>query len=161
VLTQAIDRDTWIAAHPRRDGKVVIESLNLKGRGEFQLDQIWHDPQVPWTNYVRGVAATLHEEGYPLHGFDGLVHSTIPFGSGLSSSAALEVAAAVVFDLLSDLNVDPLQMALLCQRAENELVGMKCGILDQYSSVMSQAGGVLLLDCRDLTSQIRPVAPGI
>jgi len=94
-------------------------------------------------------------------GFDGLVHSTIPFGSGLSLSAALEVATAMVFDLLGDLNVAPLQMALFCQRAENEFVGMNCGILDQYSSIMGQAGSMLSLDCRDLTSQVRPVASGI
>jgi galactokinase len=161
VLTQAIDRDTWIAARPRDDRKVAIESLNLEGRGEFDLEGIEYDAALPWTNYVRGVAAVLQEEGYPLHGFDGLIHSTIPFGSGLSSSAALEVATVLTFDSLGALNIDPVRMALLCQRAENEFVGMNCGILDQYSSTMGKAGCVLLLDCRDLSSMTRPVAPGI
>jgi galactokinase len=161
VLTQAIDRDTWIAARPRDDNLVVIESSNLDGHSAFDLQRIEYDEAVPWSNYVRGVAAVLQEEGYPLHGFDGLIHSTIPFGSGLSSSAALEVATAVTFDLLGDLKLDPVEMALLCQRAENEFVGMNCGILDQYSSTMGKAGCVLLLDCRDLSSATRPVAPGI
>ena len=161
VLTQAIDRDTWIAARPRDDNRVVIESLNLDGRGTFDLERIEYDEAVPWTNYVRGVAAVLRQDGHRLRGFDGLIHSTIPFGSGLSSSAALEVATAVLFDTLADLNLDPVQVALLCQRAENEFVGMNCGILDQYSSIMGQAGSVLLLDCRDLTSQTKPVASGI
>ncbi len=161
VLTQAIDRDTWIAASPRPDGQVAIESLNAEGRGEFDLDQIEYDAVVPWTNYVRGVASVLRQEGYPLRGFYGLVGSTIPFGSGLSSSAALEVATAVLFDMLGDLNLDAVQMALLCQRAENEFVGMNCGILDQYSSAMGRKGSTLLLDCRDLTSQALPLAPGI
>jgi galactokinase len=161
VLTQAIDRDTWIAARPRRDDKVAIESLNLAGRGEFDLARIERDAAFPWTNYVRGVAAVLQEEGHTLRGFEGLIHSTIPFGSGLSSSAALEVATAVLFDTLGELHLDPVQMALLCQRAENEFVGMNCGILDQYSSTMGKAGSVLLLDCRDLSSQTKPVVDGI
>lgn len=156
VLTQAIDRDTWIAARPRGDNRVVVESLNLEGNGAFDLERIEYDAAVPWTNYVRGVAAVLQAEGYKLTGFDGLIHSTIPFGSGLSSSAALEVATAVLFDALGALDVDPIRMALLCQRAENEFVGMNCGILDQYSSIMGQAASVLLLDCRDLSSQIKP-----
>ena len=161
VLTQAIDRNTWIAARPRSDGKVIVQSLNLYGGGEFDLARIEYDTAVSWTNYVRGVAAVLEEEGHTLGGFEGLIHSTIPFGSGLSSSAALEVATAVLFDTLGKLGLDPVQMALLCQRAENEFVGMNCGILDQYSSIMGRAGCVLLLDCRDLTSTTRPVAPGI
>ena len=125
VLTQAIDRNTWIAARPRHDGKVGVQSLNLDGGGEFDLAQIEYDTAVPWTNYVRGVAAVLQGEGYSLASFDGL------------------------------------QMALLCQRAENEFVGMNCGILDQYSSTMGRAGSVLLLDCRDLSSETKPVAEGI
>lgn len=161
VLTQAIDRNTWIAARPRHDSRVTIESLNANGRGHFCLDRIEYDPAIAWTNYVRGVAAVLQQEGYTLSGFEGLIHSTIPFGSGLSSSAALEVATAVLFDALGDLDIDPVRMALLCQRAENEFVGMNCGILDQYSSTMGREGSVLLLDCRDLTSQTRPVAHGL
>ncbi|MEJ2734311.1 MAG: galactokinase [Anaerolineae bacterium] len=161
VLTQAIDRNTWIAARPRDDGEVIVQSLNLDGCGEFDLARIEYDTAIPWTNYVRGVAAVLQEEGHPLCGFEGLIHSTIPFGSGLSSSAALEVATAVLFDTLGELGLDPVQMALLCQRAENEFVGMNCGILDQYSSTMGEAGSVLLLDCRDLSSQTRPVVDGI
>jgi galactokinase len=128
---------------------------------QFELDDIQFDPSIPWSNYIRGVAQVLQAEGYPLTGFDGLIHSTIPFGSGLSSSAALEVAAAGVFEALGDWQLDPVEKAILCQRAENEFVGMNCGILDQYSSVMGLAGSVLLLDCRSITHETRPIAPGL
>ena len=162
VLTQAIDRETWIAACPREDQRVVIHSLNLPGSADFDLkEQITFDQQTTWTNYARGVAETLRQEGYPLKGFDGLIHSTVPVGSGLSSSAALEVACAILFNMIGDLSIDPVTIALLCQRAENEFVGMNCGILDQYTSMMGEAGSVLLLDCRDITSTTRKIADGI
>ncbi|HBX67964.1 MAG TPA: galactokinase [Chloroflexi bacterium] len=161
VLTQAIDRNTWIAARPRKDGRVRICSLNAPGCSEFDLQNLTHDEATPWTNYVRGVADILQQEGYTPLGFDGLVHSTIPFGSGLSSSAALEVATATLFQALGRLQIDPVVIAKMCQRAENEFVGLNCGILDQYSSAMGKAGSVLLLDCRTITHETKPIAPGL
>ncbi len=161
VLTQAIDRDTWLAVYPRRDGRVRLRSLNVKGVAEFSIDSISYDPTVPWSNYIRGVMAVFKEQGYPLKGFDALVHSTIPIGSGLSSSAAIEVATAMLLVELGGLQIEPVQMAQLCQQAENQFVGMNCGILDQYSSIFGRTGEVLLLDCRNLTSETRPVADGI
>ena len=153
VLTLPIDRDTWIAARPRPDRVVRVHSLNVEEGSSFSLDAITYDETLPWTNYVRGVAAVLQAEGYPLIGLDGLVHSTVPLSSGLSSSAALECATAVLFRAIGGWEIDRVRLALFCQRAENEFVGMNCGILDQYTSVMGQAGCALLLDCRDLTSQ--------
>ncbi len=161
VLTLSIDRDTWIAARPRGDRRVTIYSLDVAGGGEFSLDAIARDDATPWTNYVRGVAVYLQEAGFALTGFDGLVHSTVPISSGLSSSAALEVATATLFHLLGGWTIDPLQMALICQRAENRFVGMNCGILDQYSSIFGRAGCAMLLDCRHLTSEIVPIAAGM
>ncbi len=161
VMTMSIDRDTWIAARPRQDRHVKIHSLNAAGWGDFDLDTIEHTRCRNWTDYIRGTAWALGQAGYQLSGFDGLVHSTVPFGSGLSSSAALEMACAVMFQAASGFKLEPVEMALIGQAGENQYVGMSCGILDQYSSALGQAGSVLLLDCRSLESQITPLAPGI
>ncbi|MFM8320488.1 MAG: galactokinase [Chloroflexota bacterium] len=155
VLTLAIEPDTWIAARRRADRRVVLHSLNLPGVSVFDLDRIQALPAgspTVWENYVRGVAQVLQQAGHRLTGFDGVIHSTIPLRSGLSSSAALEVATARLFDRLDQLGLDPVTLARLCQRAENEFVGMNCGILDQYTSSVGQVGSALLLDCRSLTS---------
>lgn len=153
VLTMPIDRDTWIAARPRTDGKVVIQSLDIPGVSEFDLRQIAFDHKVHWANYVRGVAVMLQRSGYPLVGFDGLIHSTIPLGAGLSSSAALEVATGMLFQRLGNLVIAPVLLAQLCQQAENHFVGVNCGILDQYTAVLGAAGSAVLLDCRQLNHQ--------
>ncbi len=157
VMTLTIDRDTWIAARPRSDRRVAIYSLNVEGGGEFDLDHIEHDPINRWTDYVRGMAKVLQEAGCTLTGFDGLIHSMVPFGSGLSSSAAIEMATGVLFQLLGGFTLDPVQLALLGQKAENHFVGVNSGILDQYSSALGQAGCALLLDCENLASRVAPI----
>ncbi len=155
VMTMSVDRDTWIAASPRVDRQVAVYSLNVEGGATFDLADIQRDDETPWTDYVRGVALAMQEAGYSLSGFNGLIHSTVPFSSGLSSSAALEMATACMFKLLGDFDIDPVEMALLGQEAENQFVGVNSGILDQYSSTMGEAGSSLLLDCRYLRS--RPI----
>lgn len=151
VLTLSIDRDTWIGAAPRCDGRVRIASLNLDDEGAFEIAHPLERPNEGWPLYFQGVAALLAREGHPLVGCDALVHGTIPIASGLSSSASLEAAAAVLFASLADLELERVAMARLCQRAENEIVGVACGILDQYSSILGEEGSALLLDCRHLT----------
>jgi galactokinase len=161
VLTLPIGLDTWIAARPRGDGTVCLHSMNLELDSSFQLNQIVADPQQRWSNYVRGVASVLRAEGLALRGFDGVIHSTVPMSSGVSSSAALECAAATVFEALDGWRLDPVRKALLCQRAENQFVGVNCGILDQYTSCAGRDQCALLLDCRDLSSRSVKLAEGI
>lgn len=157
VMTMTIDGDTWIASRPRADREVHLRSLNLGDGCQFSLDAIDHDPQTPWTNYVRGIAWALQADGKLLTGCDCLIHSTVPIGSGLSSSAALEMASAITFQQLGHFMLEPVQIALLGQKAENSFVGVNTGILDQYSSMMGEECCALLLDCRNLTSQALPL----
>lgn len=161
VLTLPIGYDTWIAARPRADRTVRLYSLNLDAEASFSLEPIVPDPQARWSNYVRGVAQVLQAEGLKLSGFDGVIHSTVPMSSGLSSSAALECVTATVFEALGGWKLEPVQKALLCQRAENQFVGVNCGILDQYTSCAGLEGCALLLDCRDLSNRPVKLADGI
>lgn len=161
VLTLPIDRDTWIAARPRDDDAVSLYSMNLGEQTNFHAGLNMRNRNQRWSDYVRGVAWVIQEAGLALHGFHGVIHSTVPIGSGLSSSAALECAAATVFEALGGWQLDPVKKAMLCQQAENQFVGVNCGILDQYTSCVGQAGCALLLDCRDLSSQPVRLADGV
>jgi galactokinase len=160
VLTLPISRDTWIAARRRDDGMVRVYSMNLDAADDFRLDRI-DSIESRWCNYVRGVAVILQGEGFALTGCDAMIHSTVPLESGLSSSAALECAMATVFAGLGGWSLTPERKALLCQKAENEFVGVRCGILDQYSSCLGREGCALLLDCRDLSTRAVRIAGGI
>jgi galactokinase len=161
VLVLPISRDTWIAARRRNDGMVRVYSMNLDAEDEFRVEKIAVDAGSRWCNYVRGVARTLQDEGLAPTGCDAAIHSTVPLESGLSSSAALECALATVFAGLGGWTLAPERKALLCQKAENEFVGVKCGILDQFAACLGRAGCALLLDCRDLSTRVVWIADGI
>ncbi len=161
ILSMTIDRDTWVAARSRQDRTVRVLSLNLGAETIFSLDAIAPAPEQHWTNYVRGMASVLYDAGYPLRGFDALIHTTVPVSAGLSSSAALEMAIGRMFEAVGGFTLDAVKLAVLGQRAENHFVGVACGILDQYTSAVGKAGCALLLDARTITSSDAPIADGI
>lgn len=161
VMTMTIDRDVWLAAIPRPDKKIRICSMNVRGEAEFGLDDIRKSQKHRWTDYVKGVAWAANQAGLPLSGFDGLLHSTVPIGSGVSSSAALEASVAVLLAELGQWPVNGLELAVLCQKAENDFVGVNCGILDQYTSILGADKSAVNLDCRSLTHRLVPIDPRI
>jgi len=125
VLSMAIDRAIWIALRPRSDRRTVAHAVDLKDTADFSLDSLQKTNQG-WAEYLKGVAWSLQEAGYTLHGWEGVVVGDVPRGAGLSSSAALELATARAFSALSAFPWDPVEMARLSQRAENELGDVIC-----------------------------------
>jgi galactokinase len=114
-------------------------------------------PKGAWFNYPLGVIAGFLARGAKPGGADALIHSTVPLGGGLSSSAALEVATATLLEVMTGLKLDPVDKALLCQKAEHEYAGMPCGIMDQFISVMGRQDHLLLLDCRSRKPELVPM----
>jgi galactokinase len=159
VLPAALELRTWTAAAARSDRRLRIRSLRLDAGVEFDLDDPAPSARHDWTDYVRGVAVMLRKAGHPLVGADLLIDSDVPIGSGLSSSAALEVSTGYALLDLAGVAIDRTALALACQRAENEFVGMRCGVMDQFVSCHGAAGHALLLDCRNLTFRLAPIAP--
>jgi galactokinase len=159
VLPMAIDRSIWIALRPRSDGQVVVRSLDFGEERRFDLDALRREKDG-WIEYVKGTAWSLLEAGLPLRGWEGVLAGEIPMGAGLSSSAAVEIAVARAFIAVSKLPWDPLSAARWAQRAENEWVGVQCGIMDQLIVAGAQEGHALLIDCRDLRATPRPLPAG-
>jgi len=155
VLPMAIDRAIWIALRPRDDRRVLVHSLDFPEPADFSLDSITHGEG--WEAYVRGVAWSLQVEGCPLRGWEGILASDIPVGAGLSSSAALELSIARTFWAVSRWDWNPTKMALAARRTENEWLKLQTGIMDQMISASGQEGHALLIDCRDLASQLVPL----
>lgn len=149
VLPMAVERYTWIAASPAaRRGAATFFSLNLGESATISLEP--HPPHVTgiWSSYLQGVVAGYVRLGYSVPSFDAIVHSDVPLGGGLSSSAALEIAAATLIESLTARQLPPLQKALLCQQAEHEFAGVPCGVMDQFSSVFGRSNELMMLDCR-------------
>ena len=154
VLPMAIPLQTEMALRPRDDDKIVLYSPLFKESREFQLSHL--DKQDNWIDYVQAVASVFQNEGIATRGFEGVVMSNVPLASGLSSSASFEVAVALAFLQLAGVQKSPSEIALLCQRAENEFIGVQCGIMDQMAVAACEADHALLLDCRDLSMRQVP-----
>jgi galactokinase len=157
VLPVAIDRTVIAAFAARSDRQVRVYSLEFDQEDVFFLDDIERLEGDVWSNYVRGVAAVLQEAGYRLTGVDMAIQGDVPIGAGLASSAALEVTVLGAFQHAAALAIAPQDQALLAQRAENEFVGVSCGVMDQMAAVMGRREHALLIDCRSLETKAVPL----
>ncbi|MFB3902080.1 MAG: galactokinase [Acidobacteriota bacterium] len=157
VLPTDIDRAIWTCAAARDDRLVQAHSLDFGQTTTFDIERITRDQDALWSNYIRGVIREYRERGDEVRGMDLVVSGNVPIGSGLSSSAALEVATAETCRVISGLEIDPVSMALLCQSAERRFVGVQCGIMDQFVSTLGRANAALFLDCRDLSYELVPL----
>lgn len=160
VLPAAIDRDVMMAVRARPDRTVRVFSLDYGEGTEFTLNDIQYDYAHTWTNYIRGTLHVLINRGFPVTGMDLVVTGDVPRGAGLSSSAAIETATAVAARTAGGFALEGAELALACQEAENQFVGVKCGIMDQFASALGRAGHALFIDCRSYDYQLVPVPPG-
>ena len=158
VLPMAIDRAMWIALQPRSDDGVRAYSLDFDQTIEFGLSD-FKKGKASWSEYLKGMAWALQQAGYALKGWEGVVAGDVPIAAGLSSSAAWELAAARAFAAVSGFDWNAATMAQIAQHAENEWVGVNCGIMDQMISAAGKAGHALLIDCRSLATQAVPLPP--
>lgn len=158
VLPMAIDKDIIMLAQLREDQEVRVYSLDYNREVIFSLLDLEFEKEDFWANYLKGVIDELQKMDYYLPGMNIIFTGNIPIGSGLSSSAALEVVTAYTIATLNELDIQPVEMALLCQRAENNFVGVNCGIMDQYVSRLGKKGQALLIDCRSNEYELVPFA---
>jgi len=161
VMPAAIGFYCWVAAGPRQDRKLVVSSEEFPEHGEMELSSRLPQPSHTWSDYSVGVAAQLEKAGFRLSGANLLVHGEVPIGAGLSSSASIEVATALALAEESGLSIDRPHLARICQQAENEFVGMRCGIMDQFISLHGRANHALMLDCRSLKFELVPIPESV
>jgi len=161
VMPAALDFSTWVRVSPLKRRKLKIISENFNEEVEIDLDDQNLSARGHWSDYPVGVAVELERAGHHLRGARLQIRGEVPIGSGLSSSAAIEVATACALVANSQLNIDPRELAVLCQRAENEFVGARVGIMDQFISLFGQAQKALLLDCRSLEFRLLPLPDNV
>ncbi len=161
VMPVALDFSTWATVSPLENRKLQIFSENFDEHVEVDLDDKNLVGRGHWSDYPIGVAVVLERAGHRLRGAKLHLRGEVPIGSGLSSSAAVEVATACALVANSGLHIDERELARLCQRAENEFVGARVGIMDQFISLFGQAHKALLLDCRSLEFRLLPVPDNV
>jgi len=157
VMPVALDLYTYVAVSPRPDRRLRVYSENLGEMCDLDLNLIRPGSSGHWSDYVRGVAGVLESSGHRLRGADLAITSEVPLGSGLSSSAALEVSTAWALLSSSQIGIDRTSVAQICQKAEHVYAETMCGIMDQFISCHGRAGHALMLDCRSLDFQLVPI----
>lgn len=163
VFPAAIELGTFLAVRERNDNIIRMAATDLDCVVEADISKIEDYKNLSWGNYQLGVASELMKDGYKIAGADMLYHDTIPHGGGLSSSAAIEVVTALCFATLSNEKtgkgqVNMKEMALIGQRAENNYIGVSCGIMDQFASAMGKKDHAIFLDCKDLSYKHVPLS---
>ena len=161
VLPVAVDRAAWLAVSPREDSWSTVRAIDMKNDEQsFPVDQV-PSSDGGWADYPKGVVWAFLEQGLKPVGINAVLTSDVPVAAGMSSSAALEVAFAYAWDQLSDFGMSMPDLALLCQRAENQYVGVNCGIMDQMISACGKAGHAMMLDTRTLERAYFSMPEGI
>ena len=153
VFPCALSFGTYGAISQRNDKIVRMYSENFEDKGiiSFEIDNLKNEEEHDWANYPKGVIAVLRKHGYDVNqGFDMVVYGNIPNGAGLSSSASLELLMAVMMNDIHQFNIDRVELVKYCQEAENNFIGVNCGIMDQFSIGMGQDSSAILLDCNTL-----------
>ncbi|MBQ7900770.1 MAG: galactokinase, partial [Clostridia bacterium] len=164
VFPAALTMCNTVVLRKRSDNIIRLKATSLDVMVEADATKLNDYRDLDWGNYQLGVAYEMQQEGYEVFGMDMLYESTVPFGSGLSSSAAIEVSTALAIATLSNESkgisqpVDMIKMALIGQRAENQYCGVNCGIMDQFASAMGKADHAIFLKCDDLTYKLAPLA---
>jgi galactokinase len=161
ALPIALDAGTEVAARRRDDQVLRVVAPRLSATDETRTDNLRPTAGPEWTRYARGTVAVLDDTGCRLTGADLLVDSDLPIGAGLSSSASLELGIAVAIAALADYTIDGAALARLGQQVENDIVGVRTGIMDQLAIALGVAGHALLIDCRSLETQPVPIPPGV
>lgn len=167
VLPAAIDRAAYVLAAPCPSPLVALQAPDLNASATFRLSELddkvdaFGQPLPRWAHYPAGVAHALRALGLNVVGLDAVLASDVPRGAGLSSSAAVEVAFAAAWQALGGWSLPPLELARACQRAENDYVGVQCGLMDQFAAACGRAGHALLLDCRTLEWEALPLPAGV
>ena len=158
VFPAALTMATTIIARPRTDSIVRMKATDLDGVVEGDLNTIDKYKDLKWGNYQFGIFDELRKAGYNICGADMLFHDTTPHGGGLSSSAAIEVSAAIAMASLGGAeNIDNIEMAKISQTAEHNYIGVNCGIMDQFASAMGKANHVIFLNCKNLEYSLVPM----
>lgn len=157
VFPMAIDAGIQIAGELNGTGRVNLYSLNYAAKESFLLEEITPSKSNTWVNYIKGVVWQFQKLGLQPQGADLVIQGNVPQGAGLSSSAALEVAAALLLDALHGWGLGAVDLVKLAQKAENEFVGVACGIMDQFASMLGQKDHALFLDCRSLEYEAVPL----